>query len=115
MNKIIPFSILLFGFLTQAQKKNESFQLNIKKTSETITIDGIADDLAWKATDVAKDFFMVLPMDDGPATEQTEIRMTYDDKNLYLLATFYHGKKGNYTVESAPSGMAQCTTVAELI
>ncbi|MBM1107107.1 carbohydrate binding family 9 domain-containing protein [Aurantibacter crassamenti] len=100
MNKFFLFSILLFGCLSHAQKKNESFQLNIKKTNQTILIDGNGDDIAWQNADVAKDFYMVLPMDDGPANEKTEIRMTYDDKNLYLLATFYHGKKGNYTVES---------------
>lgn len=83
-----------------AQKKNETFGLNIRKATTQITIDGIGNDVAWQNTDVAKDFFMVLPMDDGPANEQTEIRMAYDDKNLYLLATFYHKKKGEYTVES---------------
>ena len=56
--------------------------------------------MAWQDTDVADDFFMVLPMDTGKAEEKTEIRMTYDDKNIYLLATFYHEKKGSYFVES---------------
>ncbi len=42
-----------------AQKKNESFRLNIRKTTAPIVIDGAGDDLAWKNTDVAKDFFMV--------------------------------------------------------
>ncbi|WP_273566804.1 DUF5916 domain-containing protein [Maribacter halichondriae] len=83
-----------------SQKKNEAFRLNIRKASGPITIDGVGDDKAWQDTDVAKDFFMVLPMDDGPANEQTEIRMTYDAKNLYLLATFYNSKKGKYFVES---------------
>ncbi len=83
-----------------SQKKNEAFRLNIRKASGSITIDGVGDDKAWQDTDVAKDFFMVLPMDDGLANEQTEIRMTYDAKNLYLLATFYNSKKGKYFVES---------------
>jgi len=100
MNRIIIIYFFLFGLLSNAQKKNGAFRLNIKKTDQLIEIDGIGGDIAWQTTDVAKDFFMVLPMDDGPANEKTEIRMTYDDKNLYLLATFYHGKKGNYTVES---------------
>ncbi len=83
-----------------SQKKNESFRLHIREATGPITVDGIGDDQAWQDTDVAKNFFMVLPMDDGPANEQTEIRMAYDDKNLYLLATFYHSKKGAYFVES---------------
>ncbi|NNL01856.1 MAG: hydrolase, partial [Eudoraea sp.] len=72
-----------------AQKKNENFRLHIRKTSQPITIDGIADDLAWKDTEAAKDFFMVLPMDKGKATQQSEIRMTYVDEYIYLVATFY--------------------------
>ncbi len=95
---------LVFVILTviqaASQKKNEAFRLNIRQATSPIIIDGIGDDQAWQDTDVAKNFFMVLPMDDGPANEQTEIRMAYDSKNLYLLATFYHSKKGEYFVES---------------
>ncbi|MGB5556244.1 MAG: hydrolase, partial [Flavobacteriaceae bacterium] len=94
------FAILFFTIGAMAQKKNEAFRLNIRKATAEITIDGVGDDRAWQDTDVAKDFFMVLPMDDGPANEQTEIRMAYDSKNLYLLATFFNTKKGNYSVES---------------
>jgi len=32
---------------TIAQKKNESFRLNIKKTTFPVIIDGIANDKAW--------------------------------------------------------------------
>lgn len=63
-------------------------------------IDGRGDDPAWQQAEAAKNFFMVLPMDKGQANEQSEIKMTYDDNNIYLLATFYHSKPGPYTVES---------------
>ena len=83
-----------------AQKKNESFRLNIRKTSSPIVIDGVGDDQAWENTDVAKDFFMVLPMDNDMANEKSEIRMAYDDKNIYLLATFFKSQSGQNIVES---------------
>ena len=95
--------ILFFGaFVLQtiAQKKNENFRLNIRKTSLPVTIDGIANDEAWKHTDVADDFFMVLPMDTARATQHSEIRMTYDDENLYLIGIFYKNTPGPYIVES---------------
>ena len=94
------FIAVIIGLQGIAQKKNESFRLNIRKTNLPIVIDGIADDLAWKNTDVAKDFFMVLPMDKGEANEKSEIRMTYDEKNIYLIATFYNNTKGTNFVES---------------
>ena len=83
-----------------SQKKNAQYQLNIQKATGPITIDGVGDEPAWLDTDVAKDFFMVLPMDDGPAVNTSEIRMAYDDKNIYLLAIFYNEQKGKNFVES---------------
>ena len=85
---------------TIAQKKNESFRLNIRKTVFPVIIDGIANDKAWLDTDVADNFFMVLPYDDRKANEHSEIRMTYDDKYIYLVATFYNSAPGPYYVES---------------
>lgn len=90
----------MFVFQIIAQKKNENFRLNIRKTNLPITIDGIANDEAWKHTDVADDFFMVLPMDTAMAIQHSEIRMTYDDENLYLIGIFYKNIPGPYIVES---------------
>jgi hypothetical protein len=100
--KKFPFTLILLTLLLQlnAQKKNEDFRLNIRKTHLPIKIDGLADDEAWKETDVAKDFFMVIPMDIDKATDKSEIRMTYDDTNIYLIATFYNSVPGRYYVES---------------
>jgi hypothetical protein len=98
----IPFLFILAIFPMQmvGQKKNADYQLHIRKTTSPIVIDGIGDEKGWQDTDVAKDFFMVLPMDTGKAEQTTEIRMTYDDTNLYLLATFYNEIQGKYFVES---------------
>ena len=90
----------IFCFSGWAQKKNESFRLHIRKTTAPIEIDGVADDPAWRDTDVADDFFMVLPMDGRKALEKSEIRMAYDDKQIYLVATFYNSTKGKNFVES---------------
>ena len=94
--------VLLFGSLGTgfAQKKNASFQLNIRKTSSPIAIDGVADDKAWQDTDIASDWFMVLPMDTGKATQKSEIRMAYDEEYIYLVATFYNNTPGPNYVES---------------
>ena len=83
-----------------AQTKNISYRLHIKKAISSIKIDGIGDEVDWDRAEVAKDFFMVTPMDTSFATDLTEIRMTYDTKNLYLLAIFYKTNKDRYTVAS---------------
>ena len=99
-NPYLSLIVALIFLQGIAQKKNESFRLNIRKTTAPIVIDGVADDLAWKNTDVADDFFMVLPMDNRKATQTTEIRMAYDDNNIYLVATFFNNMKGKNFVES---------------
>lgn len=92
--------LILPCFYLQAQKKNESFQLNIRSATSEIKIDGVMDEETWLQADVATDFFMVLPMDTSMARVRTEVRMTYDQQNLYLMATCFHLLPGRYFVES---------------
>ncbi|MBA2562387.1 MAG: carbohydrate binding family 9 domain-containing protein, partial [Chitinophagaceae bacterium] len=58
------------------------------------------DEKAWQQTDEANNFFMVTPMDTSFARVRTEVRMTYDDKNIYLIALCYNALPGSYYVES---------------
>ena len=58
------------------------------------------DEAAWQQADAADNFFMVLPMDTSMAKVRTEVRMTYDNNNLYLIATCFHAVPGPYFVES---------------
>jgi hypothetical protein len=81
-----------------AQKKNADYQYNLSKVSP-ISIDGVVDS-AWYSTELATDFYMVLPMDTSFAKVRTEVRMAYDDDHLYLIALCYNGLPGPYMVES---------------
>ncbi|MBT1699942.1 carbohydrate binding family 9 domain-containing protein [Fulvivirgaceae bacterium PWU4] len=58
------------------------------------------NETAWSEADMATDFFMVLPMDTSAARVRTEVRMTYDDNNLYLITVCHHLVAGPYMVES---------------
>ncbi len=99
-SQLTAIIFIIVCFSGWAQKKNESFRLHIKRATSPIEIDGVADDPAWQDTDVADDFFMVLPMDGRKANEKSEIRMAYDDKHIYLVATFFNATKGKNFVES---------------
>ena len=90
----------LFWLPALAQKKNEAYRLPIRKTTLPVKIDGVMDEAAWQDAAVAGDFFMVLPMDTSKARVRTEVRMTYDDQNLYLIAHCYNVVPGTYFVES---------------
>ena len=108
---LILLNGLLLTFPLLAQKKNETYQLHINRATATglgtpdrtspIVVDGSIDEAAWQAAEVADNFWMVLPMDTSRANVRTEVRMTYDDRNLYLSAICYHGNvAGPYIVES---------------
>ena len=96
-------AVLFFSFLSlavYAQKKNAAYRLHIHKTQLPVQIDGDPSDKAWEQADPAKDFFMVLPMDTSKAKVPTEVRMTYDDQALYIIAICYKTAKGANMVES---------------
>ena len=100
MKNLLLLPIFLFSFCSFAQKINSSYQLHIKKTTSPIQIDGEMNELAWKNTDSAADFFMVIPMDTSRAKVKTTVRMAYDNKKIYILATCYLKNPGPYMVES---------------
>ena len=83
-----------------AQKINAKYQLHIHKASSEILIDGAIDEQAWEDAEIATDFFMITPMDTSFARVRTDVRMTYDDENLYLLVENFHALEGPYMVES---------------
>ena len=98
------YSLLILLFLSflfaGAQKINSAYQLHIKKASSAVNIDGVLNEPAWMEASVAENFFMVLPMDTSHARVKTEVRMTYDAKNIYIIAVCYLTKQAPYMVES---------------
>ncbi len=72
----------------------------MRKATSPIKIDGIADEQAWQDAGTASDFFMILPMDTSFAKVRTDVKMTYDNNQIYLLVINYNGAPGPYMVES---------------
>jgi len=99
---LLLFLLLMFWSLQAfPQKQNEAYQLRVHRAQSPITIDGSVSEPAWDDAEVATDFWMVLPMDTDRAKVRTDVRMAYDDHNLYLSAVCYHGHvPGPYMVES---------------
>ena len=94
------FLIVLFiSISANAQKKNSSYELKLKPASSDMRIDGVMDEKTWTDANVASDFFMVQPMDTSYAKIRTDVRMSYDKENIYLIAVCYH-EPGPYFVES---------------
>lgn len=102
MSKYLLLLLLNLGFAASlsAQKINDSYRLPITKASSEILIDGVMDEKAWADAAVATDFFMITPMDTSFAKVRTDVRMSYDEENLYLIVINYHAMEGPYMVES---------------
>lgn len=62
----------------------KDFQVGIKKAKFQIKIDGILDEVDWQEATLAKDFWEKYPDNKKHSTTKTEVRLTYDDHNLYL-------------------------------
>ena len=100
-NHLTLILLCLAAKASWAQKINENFRLHIAKTDQNIEIDGLLNEPVWNQCDVAENFHMIQPVDTALATQFSEIRMTYDDKNLYLSLIFFNNSvQGNYIIES---------------
>jgi hypothetical protein len=100
LKQLLLLPLCLFTIFVFAQKKNSGYQLHIHKASSPIQVDGELNEQAWKDAAVADNFFMVLPMDTSHAKVKTSVRMTYDAKNIYIIAVCYLTKQAPYMVES---------------
>src|SRR5712671_2128324 len=54
------------------------------RTNEAIKIDGMLDEPAWSLVQPATNFLQRQPNEGAPASERTEVRVLFDDKNIYI-------------------------------
>jgi hypothetical protein len=71
----------------------------VKYINEAIVPDGILDESIWESAVNASEFWQYFPLDSIQARQQTEIKMFYDDKNLYIGITAYSLGK-DYAIQS---------------
>ena len=55
----------------------------------SIEIDGYLDEEAWSRAELITGFIQVEPFEGEPAMESTEVRLLYDEENLYIGARMY--------------------------
>ncbi len=79
--------VLLFSLLTFGQNETKTF--TVKFISETIIPDGNLDEPIWEKANSASDFWQYFPTDSVQAQQQSDIKMLFDDKNLYVGITVY--------------------------
>lgn len=64
--------------------------IHVKKATGPMFVDGVMNEQDWQNAEVAGHFKQMFPFDSSFAKAQTEVRMTYDDKYIYLFAIMYN-------------------------
>lgn len=65
------------------------YNLVIPKIDSAIEIDGSLNELAWDSAGIENIFWLHYPVDSGKTYAKTEVKMMYDEKNLYIGFTSY--------------------------
>ena len=61
----------------------------MQQASDEIIVDGLITEQTWQEAEVGSDFWQKLPYYAEGANPKTEIRLSYDDNNLYVVAKCY--------------------------
>lgn len=60
------------------------YMLPATRLVSSIKLDGHLDEADWLNAEIADNFFQLEPFEGAPASHPTEVRVLYDDKNLYV-------------------------------
>src|SRR5215207_11338451 len=83
----VCIALLIFAspiFPITSPQDNGLRRLRVLHINEPIKVDGRLDEPSWSQATPATDFRQQEPNEGQPATEQTEVRLLFDDKNLYV-------------------------------
>src|SRR6266581_3626545 len=66
------------------QKNTGARRVQAVQVTDAIKIDGLLDETAWSLAQPATDFLQQQPNEGASASEPTEVRVLFDDKNIYF-------------------------------
>src|SRR5712691_4264958 len=102
---MFALSLTLFAVATQAQQPSTSInpqatpsptptplqqnsaeprRIHATRATDTIKIDGLLDEPVWSLAQPATEFLQQQPTEGAPASERTEVRVLFDDTNIYF-------------------------------
>ena len=90
---VIAFNLVAFSFALASARDNDgeldpstlSFrEIFAEKTTTPPNIDGDISDPVWGKAEVLTSFLQTQPKDLSQPTERTEVRLLYDDENIYV-------------------------------
>ncbi len=74
---------------TSLAERQQQFKYKIKKAAGIVNVDGVLDDAAWQDAQVINQFWMKFPTTDSLSKVKIAVKLTYNDKNLFICADIY--------------------------
>src|SRR4030095_2460536 len=91
--EFIMIFILLFFEKTNGQGTQTNRVITVNKINSKIVVDGVMDEVVWKAIPVADSFINKWPTDNGKAILQTEVKIAYNEQYIYFGIKAYLADK----------------------
>lgn len=76
--------ILIFALFTVFIGFSQTKTVHVKYINQPITVDAVLDEAVWAEAEAATNFWQHFPTDSLQAKQQAEIKMLFDDRNLYV-------------------------------
>ena len=89
LSLLLCMCVLFVPHTVNAQTERELPRMSAHRMSEEIKVDGVLDEPIWQSVEPIRQLYQIQPDQGDPATEQSEIRILYDDKKLYFGFIFF--------------------------
>ena len=89
ISKLPLLFVLLILPGVSAFSRDAKKQIQAVRTSAKISIDGVLEEGIWSSVPVARDFKTYQPTIGDNASQETEVRVVYDNRALYIGAVLY--------------------------
>lgn len=100
MKALVIFIALAFVFSETIAQFSTTHNLQIRNANGKITVDGVMDEPDWALSDIADNFYQNFPADTSFAETKTEVRIIFDETNIYIAAICHDKLQGDYVVQS---------------
>lgn len=93
INKVIYSVILIvtcFGTnIAQDISTRNTYKYHISKVASPVVIDGVAGEHEWKNAQLINTMYNHNPSDEGVSKYKSEIKLSFDDRHLYIMAKHF--------------------------
>ena len=89
---LLAICCLLFPFPVCANSGQIEYKIKAYRTFQSIEIDGDFNETDWQQASPINQFFQIEPDEGKPISEPMEVRILYDDKNIYFGFTCFESQ-----------------------